>query len=257
MVIPMTDMEKGGTPEAGTPMERRLGEYASLSELQQYMTEMYEHRSQEYLPRLSDRIDFFEEAAADLMGAVRADDFELKEIAVARLGSRLFCVASGLGNIPVHEGLEAKYPATGCARCGAIPCSCGDKESQKPELDLTSVGMRSEWSMNRWQRFLWDVYGENNQRRGIKDTIARLFSEVVEVRALVRQAPKLGAAEVARAARLEIADVTAWSLGAASLLGVFMQPAIIERYGAGCPTCGGQVCHCTPEQFDHVWSPIY
>lgn len=234
-----------------------LNLYPTFDGVQQHMTDVFGERNGLYLPDIRDRVDFFEEAAADLMSAVRHRDHEREEIASARLVSRLFCVANGFDDISVGRGMEAKFPSTGCVRCQAIPCICGE-QGVDPLISWSEVGQRNDWSIREWQEFLEGLYGEANASRGIKDTIARLFAEVVEVRSLVRRLPEVATRgeEGERIIGLELADLSAWSLGAATLLDVDVQDVLVDRYGQGCSTCSRMPCECPPEVFDAVWSPI-
>ena len=42
----------------------------------------------------------------------------------------------------------------------------------------------------------------------------------------------------------EFADVLAWLTTIANVVGVDLNKALIDKYGAGCPGCGKLVCEC-------------
>lgn len=46
----------------------------------------------------------------------------------------------------------------------------------------------------------------------------------------------------------EFADVLAWLATIANVAGVDLERAVMEKYGNGCPGCGGMVCECGIEE---------
>jgi len=118
------------------------------------------------------------------------------------------------------------------------------------------VGEQSTWDLRTWQDYLGHLYGGVNAAKGLDYTLSRLFAECSEVTVTEYRIPKMKIPEIYEEYSLELADVTAWTLAAANIMGVDLQSAIEDRYGRGCATCGLTQCKCNTEQFDHVYDGL-
>lgn len=227
--------------------------FENLDGLQEHLNNLYGARNAEYLSSPMDCVALFAVGTRDLRQALRADDDELQRVAVARLGSRIFPFTQ-LSEEPllVREGLEVKYPILGCSYCGSHPCQCGETRGDA-NLAWDEVGLREHWSLSRWQREMDFMYGDHNRERGISYVTGRLDDELVEVMALEHFAPRLKSDELRSQRILELADLTAWTLGIGNVLGIDVQEVVEERYGDGCATCSAMPCVCAEHDFDHVY----
>jgi NTP pyrophosphatase (non-canonical NTP hydrolase) len=91
------------------------------------------------------------------------------------------------------------------------------------------------------QRSIRDAYLERDRARGVDGTFRWLVEEVGELAKALRGPDGGDPAELAH----EAADVLAWLLSVANLVGVDLNEASM-RYANGCPTCGGAPCTCPP-----------
>ncbi|NLJ36486.1 MAG: nucleotide pyrophosphohydrolase [candidate division WS1 bacterium] len=90
----------------------------------------------------------------------------------------------------------------------------------------------------QFQKLIEEIYYEKDSRRGMEATFMWLTEEVGELsRALRRGNPQQ--------LREEFADVAAWLATLASIAGVDLQQAVVEKYCDGCPKCGCTPCRCT------------
>ena len=92
-----------------------------------------------------------------------------------------------------------------------------------------------------FQQLIRDMYLEKDQERGVDATFMWLMEEVGELAAALRE----GTPEEQRG---EFADVLAWLTTIANVVGVDLTQAVREKYGEGCPGCGGLVCCCEGEK---------
>lgn len=202
---------------------------------------------------LGGRIDFLNLAVGDLQNAVRQEVSDEKMgIALARVVSRVFCVAEHFQDLPVVEAVVVKY-GSGCGYCGQSKCDCPDK---RPEADFGRIapvaagqGGQYSWTIEKWSAYLDELYGERNLERGIENVLLRLFKEESELRSL-----SMGVAtgsfrgtlrEIEWQFALELADSLAWAIGAANLLDIELEAALLDRYGDGCWNCRYDSCQCT------------
>lgn len=81
------------------------------------------------------------------------------------------------------------------------------------------------------------MYLDKDVERGADATFMWLVEEVGELAAALREGTP---AEQ----RGEFADVLAWLTTIANVVGVDLTEAVREKYGEGCPGCGGLVCRC-------------
>ncbi len=101
-------------------------------------------------------------------------------------------------------------------------------------------------SFKGFQRLIRDMYHDKDDARGVEGTFMWLIEEVGELSSALRQ--RDGSAEKQRELAMEFADVFAWLTTIANVAKVDLAEAISEKYGSGCPGCGGLVCHCSDEE---------
>ena len=80
------------------------------------------------------------------------------------------------------------------------------------------------------------TYGARDRERGVPSTVAWLAEEMGELAQAVRKGDQAQREH-------EFADVLAWVASLANQVGVDLTHAV-ERYAAGCPTCGLVPCTC-------------
>ena len=92
-------------------------------------------------------------------------------------------------------------------------------------------------TLDQLQVRIRDLFGAKDAARGIEGTFMWFAAEVGELAAALR-----GESKDAQA--LEFADVLAWLMSLANCAGVDLDAALRQKYGAGCPRCGGTPCTC-------------
>ncbi len=92
-------------------------------------------------------------------------------------------------------------------------------------------------TLKQFQQIIHDIYGAKDRRRGVEGTYMWFMEEVGELAAALRN----GSAKE-RAA--EFADVLAWLVTMANVVGVDLEAAVQSKYGDGCPGCHQQPCVC-------------
>lgn len=106
-------------------------------------------------------------------------------------------------------------------------------------VPATSTGGRPppDITLAEFQQLIRRMYLEKDVARGVEGTFMWLMEEVGELASALRNGT-----HPQRAA--EFADVLAWLATIANVVGVDLTAAVREKYGAGCPGCGGLVCTC-------------
>lgn len=85
------------------------------------------------------------------------------------------------------------------------------------------------------------LYGSKDAARGDLATFLWLTEEFGELATALRSGTS---EELAR----EMADVLAWLATLANLRGIDLGAAVWQKYGRGCPGCGGEPCGCDPAE---------
>jgi NTP pyrophosphatase (non-canonical NTP hydrolase) len=234
----------------------------SLRDLINHFFKLYGTRNAIYLSNLRKRCDFLIIAIGDLQDAIRKEvPRELLEIALARIVSRIFCIAETFSENRFVETMSEKYPISGCSYCLQIPCVCTERRS---EANLTGLipTEQLDWSLTDWCKHLKQCYGAKNKKKGIDRMIARLFKEASELLALElgvshRTHGPLSQEETLYEFHLEIADALAWTIAIANFLNVDLEAAVLKRFGEGCWHCHKNPCQCTNFSFEAVvWLKI-
>jgi NTP pyrophosphatase (non-canonical NTP hydrolase) len=98
---------------------------------------------------------------------------------------------------------------------------------------------RDDLGVREFQKLIEDVYGSKDRARGLAGTFLWFVEETGELaRALKRGEPN------SPNLREEFADVFAWLSTLASIAGVDLAAAALEKYGKGCPRCAASPCAC-------------
>lgn len=90
--------------------------------------------------------------------------------------------------------------------------------------------------LDAFQELMARTYGERDRARGREATVAWLVEELGELARAVRKGT---AADQLH----ELGDVLAWLASLAAQLDLSLDEAA-QRYGKGCPRCGGIPCQC-------------
>jgi NTP pyrophosphatase (non-canonical NTP hydrolase) len=93
------------------------------------------------------------------------------------------------------------------------------------------------FSLAELQRFIKEMYGAKDERRGVEGTFMWFMEEVGELSAALR-----GGTHEERAH--EFADALAWLVTLANIAGVDLEQAVRAKYGGGCPGCRQTPCVC-------------
>jgi len=96
---------------------------------------------------------------------------------------------------------------------------------------------QSTISLADLQSMIATMYSQKDEARGIDGTFMWLMEEVGELAAALREGTREEQAS-------EFADVLAWLATIANVAKIDLQQAVREKYGNGCPGCGGLVCVC-------------
>jgi NTP pyrophosphatase (non-canonical NTP hydrolase) len=92
-------------------------------------------------------------------------------------------------------------------------------------------------TFGEFQRLIRDTYDAKDRRRGVEGTFMWFMEEIGELASALR-----GGTDQER--RLEFADVLAWLATLANGVGIDLEEAVREKYGAGCPGCRRVPCVC-------------
>ncbi|MBU1039303.1 hypothetical protein KKC17_03735 [Patescibacteria group bacterium] len=231
----------------------------NLQKLMEHFFKLYGKRNRIFLQNLLQRIVFLNLAIADLQEAIRkqADPADLK-IALARIVSRIFCVADYFASDQLAVVMSQKYPNSHCSYCQKLPCKCPEK---RPSSILTNPNpTQLNWTLKQWCRHFKKIYGAKNKSKGLENILNRLFKEISELLILAMKTPSTFSAhttidDIEIEFSKELADTLAWTIAIANLLTVDLEQAVLERYGNGCWKCHNTTCTCTEFNYDQVFWP--
>ena len=91
--------------------------------------------------------------------------------------------------------------------------------------------------LREFQARIEELYGDRDRRRGLFRNFSWLVEEVGELSRALRR-------EDRENLELEFADVIAWLVSVANLVGVDVASCVEKSYGAGCPRCAKTPCAC-------------
>lgn len=96
--------------------------------------------------------------------------------------------------------------------------------------------------IQQFQELIDKTYGERDRARGLAATHMWFSEEVGELARALRR--NRGDAKDRAALEGEFADVLAWLSTLASMSGVNLQKAALDKYEHGCPRCRAIPCNC-------------
>ena len=90
--------------------------------------------------------------------------------------------------------------------------------------------------IREFQNLIGEIYLGRDQKRGADKTFLWLLEEVGELtRAYRRKEDHVGE---------EMADVLAWMVSVANLLGIDLETEVLKKYPRVCPLCSSIPCEC-------------
>lgn len=231
----------------------------SLQELMEYFFRLYGRRNRVYLFGLEDRHRLLALSVSDLQQAIRKQaPAHLLDIALARVVSRIFCVAEHFWSLPLVTCLARKYPTGCCSYCQQKPCVCIERQ-RDAQLAETPAPEQLQWSLAQWAEHLRSLYGTQNKKRGVEYLVSRLFAELGEMLSLQMLVPRLtqNPEEIEQEFALELGDVLAWLIAVANFLERDVEMAVLNRFGQGCWNCRENPCVCRNFNFALVdWTAM-
>ncbi|MCX6832758.1 MAG: hypothetical protein NT028_11635 [candidate division Zixibacteria bacterium] len=223
----------------------------TLVDLMQHSFRLYGRRNRIFLPSLRSRIDFLNLAVGDLQEALRKEAGNLAlRASLARVVSRIFCIAEHFLDLPLAEMVARKYLADHCAYCLTLPCSCPERRSEAHLQETPPVEVAP--SLRKICTLLERVYGARNREKGLEYILNRLFKEASELISLSmkRWDAHTRIEDIEKEFGLELADALAWTIAVANFVAVDLEAAFLERYGNGCGKCRGNPCTCIGFSFE-------
>lgn len=94
--------------------------------------------------------------------------------------------------------------------------------------------------IREFQQLMKDLYGANDRERGLEKTMLWFYEECGELAEAMRK-------EDQNAIEEEMADVFAWMVSLANMLGVDVEKACLSKYNMKCPKCEQMPCTCSKE----------
>lgn len=91
--------------------------------------------------------------------------------------------------------------------------------------------------ISEFQELIRKIYFKRDRERGVEKTYMWLSEEAGELSEAIRLSDKGRIEE-------ELADVLAWTVSLANLLGVSVEKAIAKKYPGRCAKCGRIPCGC-------------
>ena len=222
----------------------------TLESLVQHFFALYGRRNCLFFKSLQDRIDFLNIGIGDLQDAVRKGHTPQQTIALARVFSRICCVAQHFQQLPLTSALSRKYPFAGCSYCQTPTCTC-DPTRPDPTIGTKPDGQQEHFTLSSWCDHLGSVYGKANRAKGIENLLNRLFKEVSELSILAKRTSG-NIDQLEESFAFELADTLAWTIAVANELGISLEDAVLDRYENGCSACQHNPCGCAQFNFEPV-----
>lgn len=153
---------------------------------------------------------------------------------LAGLGARIFALANWF-DWDLAYLVARKYHGR-CPYCQR-ELNCGCPEAAKKKQFVENVDPRLlDLTLDEWQQFFAGLYGVNNARDGRHAVYNHLSEELGEMIRAMRDLDSPNAQE-------EVADLFAWWLGYANVIGIESVAMIIHQvYADCCPRCGQNPC---------------
>lgn len=218
----------------------------NFSQLFSHFQETYGRNNSVYTTSLAERIHILFVTTRRLQDAIRKRQAqETLESILANVVARTFAVAGHFWQLPLAEAVCIKYPMGGCGYCHNFPCTCLVYERQE-HVACTPNKEQLGWTLGQHQESLGLLYGDMNRSNGIENVMNRLFAEIAEIIEIQSGLSMVGsvASEIELEYAQEIADVFAWTIAVAVILGIDLEKAVLSMYGSGCPVCSCKPCTC-------------
>ena len=91
--------------------------------------------------------------------------------------------------------------------------------------------------INEFQKLIERIYYEKDSARGLEGTFMWFAEEFGELTRALRR-------DTREELSGEFADVFAWLSSLASIAGIDLQEAVMQKYEKGCPRCSQAPCSC-------------
>lgn len=91
--------------------------------------------------------------------------------------------------------------------------------------------------LREFQALMKELYLKKDAERGAEKTLLWLLEEVGELSEALRKRNVSAVEE-------ELADIIAWSMSLANVLGIDAEEALLEKYPGYCRYCGSKPCVC-------------
>lgn len=165
-------------------------------------------------------------------------DKQLLGITLAGVFDRIAAYADSFIHLPIAQSLSEKYPLTCCAYCRKLPCIC-DLNRKTEITEYTASAEQLDWDIQRWCEHMSLLYGEVNEKNGLRIAVSRLIEEIQEVGSeqfFASQNSEISSVELENLRKriaLEFADTFAWIFSIAAMLEIDLQLLLDQTYGPG------------------------
>ncbi|HEC38553.1 hypothetical protein LCGC14_0667890 [marine sediment metagenome] len=94
-------------------------------------------------------------------------------------------------------------------------------------------------NIREFQALIKDLYFEQDQKRGLKNSYIWLIEEIGELASVLKK-KKINLDEASE----ELSDIFAWTTSIANLLNIDLEAALIKKYPNLCIKCKSNPCVC-------------
>ena len=94
-------------------------------------------------------------------------------------------------------------------------------------------------NIREFQALIKDLYFEQDQKRGLKNSYIWLIEEIGELASVLKK-PEINLDEASE----ELSDIFAWTTSIANLLNVDLETALNKKYPSMCIKCKSNPCLC-------------
>ena len=94
-------------------------------------------------------------------------------------------------------------------------------------------------NIREFQTLIKDLYFEQDQKRGLKNSYIWLIEEIGELASILKK-PEINLDEASE----ELSDIFAWTTSIANLLNVDLETALNKKYPNMCIKCKSNPCLC-------------
>ncbi|KKK41351.1 hypothetical protein LCGC14_0595400 [marine sediment metagenome] len=94
-------------------------------------------------------------------------------------------------------------------------------------------------NIREFQTLIKDLYFEQDQKRGLKNSYIWLIEEIGELASVIKKS-EINFDKVSE----ELSDIIAWTTSIANLLNIDLETALIKKYPNMCIKCKSNPCIC-------------